>query len=522
MNMKRILKANLILWLFIAAGLSHFDATAQKPVQVTLNTGAPNLVISKNIYGHFSEDLGRCIYDGFWIDSSLSVAKKDRIRMDVIDALRKIKIPVLRWPGGCFADQYHWRDGIGPRNQRTKTVNTTWGMVTDDNSFGTHEFLRLCSLLGCEPYIAGNVGTGTPQEMENWLEYLNYSGESSLTALRKQNGREKPWNVSFWGVGNESWGCGGSMTPEYYTNQYKRYSEFAKNYPGAPLRLIASGANSDDYNWTEVVMKSIPLGRTWGLSMHYYTVVGGWEHKGSATQFAEDEYFKAIKNCLKIEELIKVHSGIMDKYDPEKKVALIVDEWGIWTDAEPGTNPSFLYQQNSLRDALIAATSLNVFNNHCDRIKMANLAQTVNVLQALILTDKEKMLLTPTYHVFDMYKVHQDAMLLPVQFFSPDYVYGNDKLPAVNASASKDKDGIVHISFVNVDAHKPVAVSASLIGMKYKNVKGQILTAPSFTTINTFEKPDNIKPATFTAYNKDGDNLTVMLPPLSVVVLELQ
>lgn len=521
--MKYILyKTSFCLWLVIVLLLQPLADNAQKPVQVNINTYANDFIISKNIYGHFSEDLGRCIYDGFWVDSTSGLNKKDRIRLDVINALKEIKIPVLRWPGGCFADQYHWRDGIGPRSQRTKTVNTTWGMVSDDNSFGTHEFLELCSLLGCEPYIAGNVGTGTPQEMENWLEYLNYNGESSLTALRKQNGREKPWNVSFWGVGNESWGCGGNMTPEYYANEYKRYSEFAKNYPGAPLKLIASGANSDDYHWTDVVMKNIPLWRTWGLSMHYYTVAGSWEHKGSATKFDENEYFKAIKNCLKIEELIRVHSNIMDKYDPAKKIALVVDEWGIWTDAEPGTNPAFLYQQNSLRDALIAASTLNIFNNHCDRIKMANLAQTVNVLQALILTDKDKMLLTPTYYVFDMYKVHQDATLLPVQFFSPDYTNGNDKVPAINASASKDKDGVIHISFVNVDAHKSIEVNASLLKLKNKKVKGQILTGTSFTTINTFENPDNIKPAVFTGFKNNGDNLTVTLPPLSVVVLEVQ
>ena len=489
-------------------------SVAQTTITLSVkDTSGP--VISRNIYGHFSEDLGRCIYDGFWTG--------DKIRMDIVDALKKIKVPVLRWPGGCYADQYHWRDAIGPREQRKRTINTTWGMVTEDNSFGTHEFLELCSLLGCQPYIAGNVGTGTPEEMANWLEYLNFNGKSSLADLRRQNGRDQPWNVSFWGVGNESWGCGGDMTPEFYAGQYRRYAEFCKHYPDAPpLRLIASGANSSDYNWTDVVMKNISLHNTWGISMHYYTLVGDWNHKGSATQFGEADYFKGMASCLKIEELINKHGAIMDKYDPAKKVALVVDEWGIWTDAEPGTNRAFLYQQNSLRDALIAASTLNIFNNHADRVKMANLAQTVNVLQALILTDKDKMLLTPTYHVFDLYKVHQDARSLSLQFSSPDYAYGGEKIPAVNASASRDSAGAVHISLVNIDPSKKIMIRTSLQGITFKTIQGQILTSAKFTDINTFDQPAKIKLAVFSGAKKEGNDLVVELPAQSVVVLELK
>jgi alpha-N-arabinofuranosidase len=488
-------------------------SSAQTTVDMTVrDTSGP--LISRDIYGHFSEHLGRCIYDGFWTG--------DHIRMDIVDALRKIKIPVLRWPGGCFADQYHWRDAIGPREQRKRTVNTSWGMVTEDNSFGTHEFLELCGLLGCQPYIAGNVGSGTPEEMSNWLEYLNYNGKSTLADLRRQNGREQPWNVSFWGVGNESWGCGGDMTPEFYANQYNRYSEFCKSYPGAPLKLIASGANGGDYNWTETLMKNMNLERTWGLSLHYYTLAGTWQHKGSATRFGEDDYFKAIAACLRMETIVSRHSAIMDKYDPRKRVALVVDEWGIWTDAEPGTNSSFLYQQNSLRDALIAATTLNIFNNHSDRVRMAALAQTVNVLQALILTDKDKMLLTPTYHVFDLYKVHQDAHSLAIRIKSPDYAYRGAKIPAVNASASRDSAGVVHISFVNLDPAKKITIHASLPGITYTTIQGQVLTSSKFNDINTFDEPEKIKPADFTAAKKEAGGLTVELPAMSVVVLELK
>ena len=504
------MKKTLLLTLLLTGAIFIH---AQNSVDLSVSdTAGPQ--ISRAIYGHFSEDLGRCIYDGFWTG--------DKIRMDVVDALKKIKVPVLRWPGGCYADQYHWRDAIGARDQRKKTVNTTWGMVTEDNSFGTHEFLELCDLLGCQPYIAGNMGSGTPEEMENWLEYLNYNGKSTLADLRRQNGRDQPWHVSYWGVGNESWGCGGSMTPEYYASQYRRYAEFCKNYPGSPLKLIASGANGEDYNWTDVVMKNITLHNTWGISMHYYTLAGNWDHKGSATSFGEDDYFKAMKACLRMDEIVSRHAAIMDKYDPAKKVALVVDEWGIWTDAEPGTNPGFLYQQNSLRDALIAASTLNIFNNHADRVKMANLAQTVNVLQALILTDKDKMLLTPTYYIFDLYKVHQDARSLALKFSSPDYVYGDKKIPAVNGSASRDSNGVVHISLVNIDPSKKVTVRTSLQGLSFKTVTGSILTSAQFTDINTFDQPNKVRTAVFSGAKKQGNDLVVEMPAKSVVVLELK
>jgi alpha-N-arabinofuranosidase len=490
--------------------------------RVVINGYDPEITINRNIYGHFSEHLGRCIYDGFWVNDSMNVPKKDRIRLDVVEALKKIKIPNLRWPGGCFADEYHWSDGIGPRNQRPTMINTNWGNVTEDNSFGTHEFLDLCSLLGCEPYITGNVGSGTVEEMSKWIEYLNFDGLSPLTTLRKKNGRDKPWNVSFWGVGNESWGCGGNMTPEFYSDQFKRYATFAKNYPNVSLRKIATGPNAGDYNWTDVIMKNIGT-RMWGLSLHYYTIpTGSWGNKGSATQFSEKEYFSTMRNCLKMEELVAGHSAIMDKYDPAKKVALVVDEWGVWTNTEPGTNPAFLYQQNSLRDALIAATTLNIFNNHCDRVRMANLAQTINVLQSLILTRGDKMLLTPTYHVFDLYKVHQDAKWLPVRITGADYQLDGQKIPAVNVSASRDNTGAIHISLVNLDATQRITVTTTLEGLEWKSVKGQIITSAKFTDINTFENQDIIKPVVFKGARKEGKDLVVDLPALSVVVLELK
>ncbi len=511
-----------LITLFLGICITQHIVNAQATT-VLIDGTNPSNVISRHIYGHFSEHLGRCIYDGFWVGDTVKVPKKDRIRLDVVEALRKIKVPNLRWPGGCFADEYHWRDGIGKRSERPYMVNTNWGGVSEDNSFGTHEFLELCSLLNCEPYIAGNVGSGTVEEMAKWVEYLNSDAKSTMTDLRKENGRNEPWRVKFWGVGNESWGCGGNMTVEYYADLYKRYATYARNYKDAPLLKIASGANSADYNWTEVLMKNVGPNRMWGTTLHYYTLpTNNWSKKGSATNFDEKEYFATMRNCLVMEELVTRHSTIMDKYDPAKKCALVVDEWGIWTDVEPGTNPGFLYQQNSLRDALVAGTTLNIFNNHSDRVRMANLAQTINVLQSLILTKGDKMLLTPTYFVFDMYKVHMDAKKLTINFKSPDYVMEERKIPALNISASQDSTGAVHITLVNINPTKAISLRTVLPGIKFTTIKGEILTSGKFSDINTFENPNNIKIAAFTGAKKSGEELTVDLPAQSVVMLELK
>jgi alpha-N-arabinofuranosidase len=509
----------------------------QSSIALLVDAGSSKYTISRHIYGHFSEHLGRCIYDGYWVSETMQVPKQDRIRLDIVDALKKIQIPNLRWPGGCFADEYHWRDGIGPRTQRPTMINTNWGNVTEDNSFGTHEFLQLCELLNTEPVIVGNLGSGTVEEMSKWIEYLNYDGISPMTNTRKQNGHEKPWGVSFWGIGNENWGCGGNMTAEYYVTQFRQYSSFAKNYPGTTLRKIASGANSSNYEWTETLMKGLAGGggrsMMWGMDVHYYTRpprgrfgAPGQQgtqtpSQGSATNFTESTYFATMQNALRIDEIIKGHDAVMTKYDSLKRVALVIGEWGIWTDPEPGTNPRFLYQQNSLRDALIAGSTLNIFNNHCDRVKMAQLAQTINVLQALILTEGTKMILTPTYHVFDLYKVHHDAQMLPVKFTSPDYVLEARRLPALNVSASRDSSGVVHITLVNIDPNNPVTLSTTLNQVKWTSVSGQILTSAKITDINTFDNPNTIVIKKFDGAKKQGDLLNVVLPSKSVVLLTI-
>lgn len=490
---------------------------------ITLNADNGKVQISKHIYGHFSEHLGHCIYGGFYVgENNTKIPNTKGVRNDVVDALKKMKIPNLRWPGGCFADTYHWKDGIGPKDKRPAMVNTWWGGVTEDNSFGTHDFLDMCELLGAEPYLSGNVGSGTVQELQEWVQYTNFDGVSPMSKMRADNGRAKPWAVKYWGIGNEAWGCGGNMTPEYYANIYRQYGTFMTGWNNnTKVFRIASGAGSGDYKWTEVLMRDIPHNMLEGLALHHYAVID-WGKKGSATAFTEEQYFTILKRAYEMEELVTRHSTIMDKYDPKKKVALVVDEWGGWYNVEPNTNPGFLYQQNTIRDAVLAGMTLNILNSHADRVRMANLAQTVNVLQAVILTNEEKMLLTPTYHVMEMYSVHQDATLLPVDVKTNDYTFGNEKLPAISASASKDAQGVTHVSLVNIDAGKAQEVTIDVRGGKYSGVTGRILTSDKIQDFNTFDQPSKIKPGVFKDASLTGGSLKVKLPAHSVVVLELK
>jgi len=501
---------------FLSAILS---VSAQQKSTITLASQDNAPTINKHIYGHFAEHLGRCIYDGFYVGENSKIPNTNGVRNDIIVALKDLGIPNLRWPGGCFADTYHWKDGIGPKDERPTMVNQWWGGTTEDNSFGTHDFLDLCEIIGTEPYLAANVGSGTVKEFTDWVQYVNHSGKSPMSDLRKKNSREKAWGVSIWGVGNEMWGCGGNMTPEYYANLFKQYSTFMSDWDNTnKLFRIASGANVADYHWTEVLMRDIPKNLIEGVALHSYSFVT-WEKKGSSTKFNEEQYFATMETALKMEELVTKHSEIMDKYDPAKKIALIVDEWGGWYDVEEGTNPGFLYQQNTMRDAMIAGTTLNIFNNHSDRVRMANLAQTVNVLQAVILTKGDKMLLTPTYHVLHLYKVHQDAKLIPIKVDSPEYKFGDKKLSAISASASV-KDGKTHISLVNIHAKDKITVDVDLAKLNLKDFTAKIISSSKLQDHNTFENPNAITPKDFKDFKFKKGTLSVTLPPFSVVVLE--
>lgn len=509
-------------YFLFSALVSTFCSFSQNRIE--LQPQSSKDTISRHIYGHFAEHLGRGIYGGFYVgEDNKKIPNIDGVRMDVIEALKKLKIPNLRWPGGCFADTYQWKEGIGPKKDRPSMINVWWGNVKEDNSFGTHEFLNMCELLGAEPYLGGNVGSGSVKDLSDWVKYVNFkAGTGPMADLRQKNGRTEPWKVKFWGIGNEAWGCGGNMKPEYYANVYRQYATFMTDWSNSDkMYRIASGASDNDYHWTEVLMRDIPQNMLSAVALHHYSVLS-WTNKGPSTTFTEEQYFTTMEKALQMDEFVQKHKAIMDKYDPARKVHLIVDEWGGWYEVEPGTNGAFLYQQNTMRDAMIAGVTLNIFNNHCDRVKMANLAQAINVLQAVILTDEEKMILTPTYHVMEMYTAHHDALLLPLSVKSKEYVVGKSKLPAISASASRDKAGVVHISLVNIDAHHPQTTSIDLKGLKAASVSGNILTSGKLQDHNTFTQPNKITPTTFKEAVLKDNILNVTLPPFSVVVLALQ
>jgi alpha-L-arabinofuranosidase len=525
-NIKDAMKKTLTVFLFFLL-LSGYEAGAQKENtaaidQLVVITNHPGSVISKDIYGHFSEHLGACIYGGIWVGTESKIPNTYGVRNDVLFALRELKVPNLRWPGGCFADTYHWKDGIGPQSKRASIVNTYWGGVTEDNSFGTHEFMKLTELIGCDAYINGNVGSGSVREMAEWVEYLTSGSDSPMTRLRKENGREEPWKVRLFAIGNENWGCGGNMTADFYGSVMRQFSTNLNNYSGNQLYKVACGPNGSDVMWTETLMKD-PGTRSMfqAISLHYYSVVNGWENKGSATKFDEKEWFETFRLNLEIDNIIKGHEAVMDRYDPGKTKGLVVDEWGNWFAVEPGTNPGFLYQQNTMRDAITAAINLNIFNQHADRVRGANIAQIVNVLQSVILTKDDKMVLTPTYHVFRMFNVHQDARLLKIDLRSEDYTVGDRKIPAVSASASVDKNGKVHISLANLNPGKQITVTCPLIGETYKKVTGELLTSSEMNSYNSFDKPDVVKPVSFSGFTLKDGILIVNIPSKSVIVLEL-
>ncbi len=485
--------------------------------RITLNPSLSKGRINKNIYGHFSEHLGRCVYNGLFVGEDSPIPNVNGMRADVVEALKNIRIPVLRWPGGCFADEYHWEDGVGPRESRKRMVNTNWGGVVEDNSFGTHEFMELCGQLGCEPYVNANVGSGTVREMAEWVEYLNSDGDSTVVRRRWANGRKEAWNVKYWGVGNESWGCGGNMRPEYYADEFRRYQTFCRQYGDKKLYKIACGPSDGDYNWMETMMQRAARYMD-AITLHYYTLCGdSWAEKGSATEFTASDFYKTLTRAGRMEELLTRHGAIMDKYDPKKRIGLIVDEWGAWYDVEPGTNPGFLYQQNTMRDALVAAITLNIFNRHCDRVVMANLAQTVNVLQAVVLTEGDKIVLTPTYHVFDLFKNHQDGKEIELTIDAETVGEGGWELSQITASAS-EKDGVITLTVANLSATTPADIV--LDGVKANAISGRIL-AGRMDQYNDFDdSPLSVQP--FDRFHFAGERLLFTLPACSVAAIEIK
>ncbi|HEY4115319.1 MAG TPA: alpha-L-arabinofuranosidase C-terminal domain-containing protein [Rhizomicrobium sp.] len=490
---------------------------------ITIHADRPGATIAPEIYGQFAEHLGHLMYGGLWVGPKSPIPNVRGFRKDVVEALKRLGVPVVRWPGGCFADQYHWRDGIGPRDRRPVRINTTWGGVEETNAVGTHEYMDLVGQLGAKAYIDTNVGTGSPQETKDWLEYLTSPSHSELAQLRRKNGRDAPWRIDYVGFGNEPWGCGGDMRPEYYADLYHRFAAFAKTPDDAKPLKLAAGPYDDKTELTEALMKTNSFGDMDAITIHHYALpTGDWSHKGAAIGFPESQWMSTMQAALKMEDFIRAQTAVMDKYDPDKKVGLDVDEWGNWYDPSPGSNPGFLEQQDSLRDAITAALNFNIFQAHADRVRMTCIAQVVNVLQALVLTDGPKMVLTPTYWAFMLYKPFRGATDLPVDVTSPNYALDGATLSAIHASAARTAAGGLVIALVNIDPHRAAHIAATIAGASVAKVSGTIITADTMDAHNTFSRPDVVKPQPFSAASVSGGTLQVNLPAKSVVVLQLQ
>jgi len=519
--------------LLIGFGLTALAFTgpgmAAEKVHLSVDASKPGAKIDRNIFGQFAEHLGHGIYEGIWVGQDSAIPNTRGIRNDVVAALRALKVPNVRWPGGCFADEYHWRKGLGPLDKRVVTINSNWGGVTEPNTFGTHEFMDFVDQIGSEAYISVNVGSGTPQEAAEWLEYLTTGQPATLAKERTANGHPAPYKVGFLGIGNESWDCGGNMTVDYYLSQLKIYSRFVRNYNPAQegkrqMLKIAVGPGDGSTEWTESIMKAYQ-DRHWswdinGLSIHSYTVVK-WPPSFASVGFGEAEYSRILRSTLEMEELVTKQSAVMDKYDPEKKVAMVVDEWGAWYAPLRGTNPGFLVQQNSLGDAILASLNLNIFARHADRVRMANIAPMINVLQAMIITNKGKMVLTPTYQVFKMYLPFQDAIFVPVTFDAGTYTHGDIRLPRLDAIAAKDASGKLWLEITNLDPEESVEIEAELAGIQVKSAAGEMLTAPEVDSVNSFGAPNAVAPKPV-AVKAQGGKLALKLEPKSVTVVALE
>ena len=515
-------RATLALLLSTTPLAANAQTVSPQAATATLQADKPGPVYDRRIFTQFAEHLGTGIYGGLWVGNDKRIPNTRGFRNDVVAALKRLAVPVVRWPGGCFADEYHWREGIGPQKKRPIKINTHWGGVTEPNTVGTHEFMDLMDQLGAEVYISGNVGNGTPQEMAEWVEYIT-SPAGTLADERAKNGRKEPWKLPYFGIGNELWGCGGNMRADYAVDVTRRYATFVKAPKGMKILKIGSGANGSDYDWTEAFMRDSGKSLD-GLSLHYYTVPGknGWPPKASATDFDEAGWAETLSLTLNTDELLTKHSAIMDKYDPAKRVFLALDEWGTWYAGDPGTNPGFLRQQNTLRDALVAAVNLNIFAKHADRVRMTAIAQMVDVLQAMILTDGPKMVLTPTYHVFEMYKPYMDGTVLPITVKGPWYAKDEWNMPAISASAVRDKAGLVHVGLANLNPSAAITVTTRLDGLSAGSVSGRVITATAMNALNSFDAPETVKPVAFSDAKLEGGVLTVTLPAKSVVMLDLR
>ncbi len=524
------MKSLSVLSLCLLCAMLPSQAQTPEDVHLSVDASKSGATISRNLFGQFAENLGHGLYEGIWVGPDSSIPNTRGIRNDVVAALRDLKVPNVRWPGGCFADQYHWRNGVGPREKRPATVNSAWGDVIDTNAFGTDEFMDFIQQIGSTPYVSVNLGSGTVEEAAQWVEYMTADAPTALAKEREANGHPNPYQVGFLGLGNESWDCGGAMTPEYYVSLMKVYSRFVVNMNPAQrgkdaMLKIAVGPGTPNTAWTDAVMRAWKQ-HTWswdinGLSVHWYTTPGGWPVSMPSSNFSVDDYAKTLKTTLFMDEFLRKQEAVMDKYDPEKKVALVVDEWGGWYKPLPGSNPAFLVQQNSIRDAILASLNLNIFARHADRVRMANIAQMINVLQAMILTDKEKMVLTPTYYLFKMYVPFQDSTFVPVTFDAGTYTQGSVTLPRIDSIAAKTKDGKLMLEITNLDAAHPADVNVDVAGMVATSAQAQTLTGAAVDSVNTFASPDSVAPKPV-GVKLEGGKLSLTVAPRSVTVIAMK
>ena len=510
-------------------GVFSQGPTAQS---VVVRPGVEIGVVRPELHGHFAEHLGSCVYGGLWVGKNSRIPNVNGYRKAAVDALRELGIPVLRWPGGCFADNYHWRDGIGPVDKRPKRVNMNWANALEDGSFGLHEFIGLCRLIEAEPYLSVNVGSGTPQEALDWVEYCNFPKGTTLSDERIANGAPEPFRVRYWGIGNEAWGCGGRMTPEYYANIYRQYSNYMRSFGGTTPFLVACGPNQNDANWTRGFFNGMGGGRgPSGFAMHYY-------QNGSLppTEFTVDAMNQQLSTFQTVERAIVYQRTLIDSFNPPMAgrggragapagrggmapgVALLLDEWGVWDrlTGEEQTKYGQLWQQSTMRSAVAAGLGLNIFNRQADKLYMCNIAQIVNVLQSLLLTDGhtgQNCVKSTTYHAFALFKPHRSKTAVKVESG------GTDPLD-LSMSASKSGSELV-ISFVNPKSDAGLRIDCALDGRTAKSATAQILTHKDFNAANTFGTPNAIVPQSH-LIQVPGSSVRLDLPPMSIVTATVQ
>jgi alpha-N-arabinofuranosidase len=469
------------------------------------------------IQSQFAEHIGGVIYDGIWVGPESKVANIGGIRKTLVEHVKQLGPVVVRWPGGCFADKYHWRDGIGPPANRPRRFGR-WREETETNQFGTHEFVRFCQICGVEPYFAANVGTGSPEEFQQWVEYANApAGSTTLADERATNGRSDPFRVRYWGVGNESWGCGGKFTPEDYCREYRRFTEWLPQY-GVPLYLIAAGPNSNDLDWTRRFFARWADGAKatiQGWAPHYYCGT-----TGHALRFTQDQWYEQLHKANRMEALIRDQWAVLAEFDPKHTIKLVIDEWGSWHPAGTEINPRHLYEQmGTLRDALVAALSLDTFNRHADKVDMANIAQLVNNLHSLFLADGDRFVATPTFHVYTMYRAHQGARAVRIEVGTPEITFraggGPSRIFRLAGSASRSGPRDATLTLVHSHATETAEIRIILSGGAAEHVRHTVLSDAQLNAHNTFEQPGRLIPRT-TETSLRGAELRCTVPPASI------